>query len=98
MRIVAHNARWIVVETVPTTGPVKLVELPDGSHPDNAKGFWFDRKAGERGPETYLFLVMPSGESLVWGPGDGLPSPESLASKPMLKFDDSIEEAPRGAN
>lgn len=99
MKIVAHNARWIVVETVPATGVLKLVELEDGSHPNNARGFWFDQKTGERGPETYLFLAfgvaVRDKSSLLFGPGNRLPSPESLANKPMIKFDDSITEAPR---
>lgn len=64
MRIIAHNANWIVVETVPATGTLDLVEL-EGGHPPNAMGFRCDRKTKTRSNAAYLFMVMPD-ESLIW--------------------------------
>jgi len=60
MKIIAHNARWIVVETVPATGTLDLVELDDGSHPSNAMGFRCDRKNKTRSHTAYLFMVTPT--------------------------------------
>lgn len=94
MKIVAYNARWIIVETVPATGIVKLVEMEDGSHPDNSEGFSVDLKSGTRSIESAMYLVRrdAAGTKLVEGPGVGLPSVTELAAMPLEDQDLSIEE------
>lgn len=102
MKIHSHNARWIVVETVPATVTLDLVELPDGSHPSNAMGFRCDREAKTRGETAYLFMVEPVGEKMIPGGDSVNESAAELSNWPLakpepIKFKDAKDFMDHGA-